>query len=71
MLTPEEFARRQREINEEIKMAVTEHRKALAARRRANKIENGNAKNAANKAVDKAKTEVDLLIEKMSKLMNP
>ena len=71
MLTPKQFLAETKRINEEIKKAETKHRKALTAQQRATEMENGNAKNAANKAVDEAKTEVALLIEKMSKLMNP
>ena len=69
MLTPKEFAAETRRIKAEIEEAETKHRKALAAQQRATEMENGNAKKAANKAVDKAKTEVDLLMEQMSKLM--
>ena len=67
MLTPKEFAAETKRINEEIKRAKTEHIKALAAQQRATEMENMNAKKAANKAVHKAKTEVDLLIEEMYK----
>lgn len=71
MLTLKEFAAETKRIKAEIEEAETKHRKALAAQQRATEMENGNAKKAANKAVDKAKTEVDLLMEQMSKLMNP
>lgn len=70
MLTPKEFAAETRRIKAEIEEAEMKHRKALAAQQRATEMENGNAKKAANKAVDKAKTEVDLLMEQMSKLMS-
>ena len=71
MLTLKEFAAETKRIKAEIEEAEIKHRKALAAQQRATEMENGNAKKAANKAVDKAKTEVDLLMEQMSKLMNP
>ena len=71
MLTPKEFAAETKRIKAEIEDAETKHRKALAAQQLANKMENGEVKVAAKEAVDKAQTEIDLLMEQMSKLMNP
>jgi len=70
MLTPKQFAAETKRIKAEIEEAEKKHRKALLAQQRATEMENGNAKKAANKAVDKAKTEVDLLMEEMARLMN-
>lgn len=71
MLTPNEFAAETKRIKKDLKEAETKHRKALAAQQLANKMENGEVKVAAKEAVDKAQTEIDLLMEQMSKLMNP
>ena len=71
MLTHKQFAAKTKRIKAEIEEAEKKHRKALAAQQRATEMENGNAKKAATEAVDKAKTEVDLLMEQMSKLMSP
>jgi hypothetical protein len=70
MLTLKQFAAETKRIKAEIEEAEKKHRKALLAQQRATEMENGNAKKAATEAVDKAKTEVDLLMEQMAKLMS-
>ncbi len=74
MLTLEQFAAETKRIKAAIEEAEKKRRKALLAQQRATEMENGNAKKAAKEAateaVDKAKTEVDLLMEQMARLMN-
>jgi hypothetical protein len=70
MLSHKQFAAETKRIKAEIEEAEKKHRKALLAQQRATEMENENAKEAATEAVDKAKTEVDLLMEKMARLMN-
>ncbi len=74
MLTHNQFAAETKRIKAAIEEAEKKHRKALLAQQRATEMENGNAKKAAKEAatqaVDKAKTEVDLLMEQMARLMN-
>ena len=69
MLTHKEFAKAQRLLVEE---AEKKYKNALALQERATEMENGSEKNAAetaaNKAVDNAKTEFDLLMGKMARL---
>ena len=69
MLTHKEFAKAQRLLVEE---AEKKYKNALAVQERATEMENGSEKNAAktaaNKAVDNAKTEFDLLMGKMARL---